>query len=451
MSKMNAARQYIELWHSLEDSLSRGPAGTLRAQACEALERFEDGPDQRTDYTEESFDSLFRPDYGINLANLQQNFDLRPTFHCSVPNISTLLSIVVNDVFVPTNTMVQQLPQGATVMSLARAFAEKPELVKQYLGKLCGNANAAVAVNNMFVHDGVLVHLGKGTKLEKPLQIVNIFNAEAPVMAVRRILIIAEEESQAHILLCDHTQRSGVKYLSNQVVEIFAGENADVEIFDIQEDGADTARVNNVFVRQQGNSHVLLNGNCLAGGVSRNVFTIDVDGPHAQTELYGLVLAGGSQVVDNQVTLKHNSTDCHSNQLFKYALDEDARGAFGGKIVVAHGAERTDAAQTNRNLLGSTGARMNASPQLEIYCDEVKCSHGATTGQLDARQLFYMQTRGIPEEEARAMLTQAFMTDVVNCIHYEPVRERLRMLVERRLSGEPVACASCQPQEGCPR
>ena len=150
--------------------------------------------------------------------------------------------------------------------------------------------------------------------------------------------------------------------------------------------------------------------------------------------------------MDNRATLTHSSTHGESRQLFKNALFGDARVGFGGRIIVKEGAVFTDAAQNNRNILISPDAHMETSPQLEIYCDEVKCSHGATTGQLDERALFYMQTRGIPAEQARRMLTQAFMADVVDNISYEVLRQRLHILVEKRLSGAPESCSSCSSQ-----
>ncbi|MDE6161166.1 MAG: SufD family Fe-S cluster assembly protein, partial [Muribaculaceae bacterium] len=186
-----------------------------------------------------------------------------------------------------------------------------------------------------------------------------------------------------------------------------------------------------------------VNGTTLFGGCPRNNYTIDLNAPGADASVAGMVIAGGTQHTDNATLMRHHAPHCASRQLFKYILDEQASGAFEGLIRVDQDAAFTDAHQTNRNLLASDGATMHTEPQLEIYCDEVKCGHGATTGQLDQQALFYMRTRGIPEAEARMMLMQAFMADVIDTITLPSLHDRLRMLVERRLSGDRRGCGDC--------
>ncbi len=163
--------------------------------------------------------------------------------------------------------------------------------------------------------------------------------------------------------------------------------------------------------------------------------------------LAGMVIGSGKMHVDNDSDIRHMAPRCHSNQLFKYVLDEESKGAFEGSIFVAPGARFTEAYQSNRNILASTTAKMHCKPQLEIYNDDVKCSHGATTGQLDTDALFYMRSRGIPESEARTMLMQAFMVDVIDTVHISGLRERLLHLVDRRFSGTLGDCAGCRSKE----
>ncbi|MDE6396570.1 MAG: SufD family Fe-S cluster assembly protein, partial [Muribaculaceae bacterium] len=169
-----------------------------------------------------------------------------------------------------------------------------------------------------------------------------------------------------------------------------------------------------------------------------------IDGQGATLTIEGMVIEDGDQIIDNSATVLHNVPECTSNQTFKYIVSDRGRGAFEGLIKVAHGAHKTEAYQNDRNLLASPTARMHSRPQLEIYCDDVKCSHGAATGQLDAQALFYMRSRGIDEPEARSMLMKAFMADVIDSIRLEPLRDRLRHLADMRLSGDGDArCEGC--------
>lgn len=444
---MNSLTQYIDLYRAMGatiDAHAPEVMNRLRPAAFEALEKAGTLPLRGTEgYEKSDVAGMFAPDFGLNLERKAFPVDVAASFHCDVPNISTLLGLVVNDSFVAGKTLDRNLPEGLEVMSLAQAAREYPDLVGAHLNRLAADRTATAALNTLLLQDGVFIRARRGCRPEKAVQIVNIFNAAMPLMAVRRVLLVAEEDSAVRVLFCDHSQNPDTDYLSSQVIEVFAAQGSSVELYDIEESSARTRRMSEMFVSQDARSRVSFNGATLYAGLTRNNFNIDVNGDHAETELSGLVIGSGDEVIDNSVSLRHHSHHCTSRQLFKYALFDRANGAFGGKIIVDEGAVRTDAAQNNRNLLASTDARMHAAPQLEIYCDDVKCSHGATTGQLDARALFYMRSRGIPEEEARMMLVQAFMVDVINGISLDALRDRMRMLVEKRLSGTSAACSSC--------
>lgn len=448
---MKSLKQYIDLYtENCDLVMSRLSAlDTLRTPAKEALEAFVATDAPRSSYSESSQEQLLSPDYGLNLSGINFGADVAATFRCGVPNVSSLLALVVNDLFRPTDSLLAHVPEGLEVCSLAETARKYPEIVKTYLNKLAANSTPAIALNNLFLHDGVFVHAKEGCICERPLQIVNIFSAPMPLMAPRRILVVAEPNSSLRILLCDHSQNADIPYLSNEVVEVFCGRGSHVEIYSIEESSNKTQRIGSFYAQQEEGSVLTVSANTLNCGISTNTYNIQLVGAHAETRLGGLVIAEGQQVIENVIHMRHSASDTTSRQLFKYALFEQARGSFGGKIVVDEGAVRTDAAQTNRNLLASDGARMATAPQLEIYCDDVQCSHGATTGQLDENQLFYMQARGIPREEARMMLTQAFMADVVDGISYELIRDRLRQLVEKRLGGERAGCAACASDKTC--
>lgn len=445
---MSSLDQYIDIFEQNRRTIDSGSAelfARLRDDALKALKRSGRFPTKRDEgYEKISLEDMFAPDFGINLARVPFAVDVTQSFRCDVPNVSTLLGVVVNDEFRPTATLLKNCPQGLTVMSLARAASERPELVGQYLGRVAGDGDdVPTNLNTLLMQDGVFVHVAAGTKVDKVVQIVNIFNADASLLALRRVLVVVEDGASLCLLLCDHTQNPDHDYLSDQVVEIALGRGAHLDYCDMEESSDRTSRISQVYVKQQEGSELTVNAMSLTVGRTRNEFRIELDGENCSAEIAGMAIADGSQVIDNSTVILHHVPRCRSNQLFKYLLDGEAQGAFGGLIRVDQGADHTQAYQSNRNMLASTDARMHTTPQLEIYCDDVKCSHGATTGQLDQSALFYMRTRGITVDEARMMLMQAFMSDVIDLVAIDGLRDRLRLLVERRLSGERASCRDC--------
>ena len=199
----------------------------------------------------------------------------------------------------------------------------------------------------------------------------------------------------------------------------------------------------NNFVSQSAYSSVIINNITLSNGFTRNNYQIDLVGERAETWLHGLAIADARQTADNYTLINHKATGCRSNELFKYLLDDEATGVFNGKMVVSPNAQKTEAYQSNRNLLGNRSCRMYSQPKLEINADDVKCSHGMTTGQLDEAALFYMRSRGISTEEAVLMLKFAFTGDVLKGIRLEGLRDRLKLLIDKRLRGELVKCQEC--------
>lgn len=444
---MNSLTQYIELFDANRDTINAHSAELMNRMRDRALDTLRDSrfPDRRDEgFEKTSINEMFAPDFGLNISRVNLPVDLAATFRCDVPNMSTLMGIVANDKFVPTDALVRNLPEGVKVMSLAEAMKSCPGLVGDTYAKVAPLDNIGVAFNTLFAQDGVFIHVGRGVRCEKPIQIVNIFNSTTPLLAVRRMLIVAEPDSKVNVLVCDHSKSDGVSYLSSQVVEIVCRRGSEVEYSDIEESSADTSRYSQMFVRQENGSSFKSNASTLLNGSTRNEFNIAIEGERCSCGLYGMAIGSRKQHIDNLSSVVHAAPRSTSNQLFKYVLDDDATGAFEGGIEVTPAAPFTEAYQSNNNILASEGARMHAKPQLLIYNDDVKCSHGATTGQLNNEALFYMQTRGIPLAEARTMLMQAFMVDVINTLSLEGVRDRLRHLVEKRFDGTLGACHSCR-------
>lgn len=443
---MDSLQQYIDLYlaHSSDiDAHSPQLFNRLRPRALDTLRssRLPEKGDEH--YPEVSVNEMFAPDYGVNINRVNFPVDTTATFHCGVPNISTLLGLVVNDTFVASSTLERNLPEGVTMMSLAEAARQMPHTIEAYLGRAADDSDPAVALNTLLLQDGVFVYIPRGIRLERPLQLVNIFNAAAPLMAVRRVVVVVDTDASASMLVCDHSQDQTVRYLSNQVVEIYLGSGASLEYYDLEESSAATSRLSQLYACQDAGSRLTVNGTTLVGGVTRNNYRVTVDGDRAETQLAGMAIASDTQIVGSMTDVRHRSEGSTSRQMFKYVLEDNAVGSFYGTIAVDEKAIGTNAYQTNRNILASADARMHTRPQLEIYCDDVKCSHGATVGQLDASALFYMQSRGIPLAEARMMLMQAFMADVIDTVTLPALKTRLQQLVETRLCGRRALCADC--------
>lgn len=447
---MNALQQYIDLYDTNRQAIDAHcpePINTLRQQARDALNdnRLPGTADEGYEKTDVA--AMFAPDYGVNINRMRIPVDIAATFRCDVPNISTLLGVVVNDKFVATDTLTKNCPQGLTVMSLSQAARQYPSLVERYYGKIAPLNDASTALNTMFVQDGVFIHADKGFSSDKAVQIVSIFSSPTPLLAMRRIVVALEEDAQLQVLMCDHTQDATQRFLSSQVVELYTAKGAKLDYYDLEETSPLTSRMSQLYASQSEGSSLLVNCSTLSSGTTRNEFNVSLDGPHCSTLLAGMVTASGKMHVDNSSSIVHAAESCHSDQLFKYVLDNESTGAFEGSITVTPNGRFTEAYQSNRNILAGDKARMHTKPQLLIFNDDVKCSHGATTGQLDQQALFYMRTRGIPYAEARTMLMQAFMADVIDTVRLDSLRDRLHHLVENRLAGRKASCQTCH--SGC--
>ena len=445
-------QQYIDLYNEHREAFHRdAPAAlnALRERALQVVATTPLPPRGSDDHEAIDLPEMFATDYGLNVSRLNIDPRLAESFHCDVPNLSTALWCVAGDVPRPTATALRPMP-GVDVMTLRQAGQRCPELLEQYLGRAADISQPVVALNTLLAQDGLLIHVHEGVTCPKPIQLVNILNATAPMMAVRRLLVVADSGANVKLLLCDHTQRDGVPMLSLQVTEVFACEGATIDVYDLEEATAATRRVNASFVSQSDNSNVLVDTITLSGGTTRNEITVDANGPGTETHLLGMAIADGSQTVDNRTLIRHHAPRCDSNEMYKYVLDDKAVGGFEGRIRVDEGCPRVEAYQGNRNLLAAATARMHTKPQLEIYTDDVRCSHGTTIGQLDDDALFYMQSRGIPRDTARTMLMQAFMADVIDAVRLDVLRDRLRHLVDKRFAGQLASCAKCPIQSHRP-
>ena len=403
--------------------------------------------------------SLFAPDYGLNLNRLEIPVDPYEAFRCDVPNLSTNLYFVVNDSFyrndkreVKNNSSLityhSSLPEGVIISSMR----EHPEIVERYYAKLAKTSEDGVtALNTMLAQDGMLVYVPKDVKVERAIQVINILkatprNAQRQVndlMVNRRVLIVLEQGAELKMLFCDHAA-DDCNFLATQVIEAFVGDNARLDLYCLEETHYKNVRVSNVYIEQQRNSRVRHNVITLHNGITRNKLDLSLAGEGAECECYGCVIADKEQHVDNNTLITHKVPHCTSNELYKYVLDDKATGAFAGRVLVEHGAQKTSSQMTNQNLSASKTARMYTQPMLEIYADDVKCAHGSTVGQLNDAALFYMQQRGISVKEAKLLLEFAFINEVIDQMELVPLRDRLHYLVEQRFRGQLSKCEGCK-------
>ena len=441
-----SSAQYLTLYRECRELIARHSCDVMNALRDEAYRHLEQSgfPTKRVeDYKYTDVEALFAPDYGLNIGRLDIPVNPYDVFKCDVPNMSTSLYFMVNDTFYNRALPKATLPDGVILGSLKELSAQHPELVAKHYGQLARTEEDAVtALNTLLAQDGLFVYVPKGVVVEKPIQLVNILRADVNFMANRRVLIIVEDNAQARILACDHTTDE-VDFLATQVIEVFVGRGASFELYELEESTPRTTRLSNLYVQQEADSRVHINDITLVGGTTRNTTRVTLAGRGAHIDLCGMAIADKQQHVDNHTFIDHAVSDCTSHELYKYVLDDEATGAFAGKVLVREGAQHTDSQQTNRNLCLTRQARMYTQPQLEIYADDVKCSHGATVGQLNEDALFYMQQRGISFVEARQLLMRAFVGEVIDGVGLEALRDRLHHLVEKRFRGELGKCGDC--------
>jgi len=445
---MSAEKNYIDIFSQNRALIDKGSAGAmnaLRDKALECFTRYGLPHKGLEEYLHTDVRSWFEPDWGMNLSRVDMHVDQAQAFKCNVPNLSTLLYFLSNDVFAASDTAANvQLPQGVIVCSLSEAAARYPAIVDAYYGRLADMERPGVAaLNTMFAQDGMFVYVPDGVVVEKALQLVTLLQSPVDLLTNRRILVVLGRRSQLTLLLCDHALAAN-KYLTTQVVEVFAGDGSNLKLYDLEETHNANLRVSDYYISQEADSTIETDFVTLHNGSTRNSVYQTFKGQGSTLSLNGIAITDKEQHVDNMTFVDHRVSDCTSSELFKYVLDDSSTGAFAGKVLVRHGAQHTESQQTNRNICLTREARMFTQPQLEIYADDVKCSHGATVGQLDEKAMFYMQQRGIPMEEARMMLMQAFVGEVIGKVTLEPLRDRLNRLVEKRFRGELSQCEGCR-------
>jgi len=443
---MSSEKQYIDLVRqnrSLIDGHSVPRISRCRTAALAYLES--NGlPTRRTEeYRYTDIEAMLAPDYGLNLRRISQRVNPADAFRCDVPNLSTLLFFAVNGTELLRSRTSAALPEGLEVAKISDFCSKNPDFIERYYNVLATRyGDSLTALNTMLCQDGIVVRLRRGCKIDRTVQILHLLRSDVPLMANRRVLVVAEPGAEARLLFCDHAIDRHA-FLSTQTVEVYLEERSRLDLYCMEETHADCRRISNVIVSQKEGSRFAHHSYTLTCGQTRNTLTVSLDGSGAECSLCGLVTADGSQHVDNNTLIVHHAPGCRSSELYKYVLEGQAVGAFAGKVMVEKGAQKTVSEEVNQNLCLSREARMLTQPMLEIYADDVKCSHGSTVGQLSEAAMFYMRQRGLSSEEAQQLLKIAFAAEVTDKVELAPLRDRLHYLVEKRFRGELGHCASC--------
>lgn len=415
--------QYTELYDEVKGLLQKQSCQALNAQREKAMETFRTLglPSKKVErYRYTDVEKAFAPNYGLSLAPL-----------------------IIKDV--PYVYAMKDAPIDVTpYYNMAVDAAVTADGKKTDITRLRGEykPDALTALNTALAHDALLVYVPKGTKAEAPVRIENILSGQQDTMIVRRVLLIMEECSEATVFFVDHV-KDDHNFLSLQVIEVIAKDGAHLDMYELEETHEKCNRFSNLYIKTGRDVTVRHNNITLNNGVTRNGIDVYMQGVNSEVTLNGAVIADHTQHVDNNTIIDHQVPQCTSNELYKYVIDDEAVGAFAGKIMVREDAQQTSSQETNNNMCASSDARMYTQPMLEIYADDVKCAHGSTVGVMDETALFYMQQRGIPLETARTMLKNAFIAQVVDEMKWESFRDRLHILVDKRLSKE-ERCGTCK-------
>ncbi len=346
------------------------------------------------------------------------------------------LLVFVNGRYSGALSSVKGLPEGVIVGALADAVKSHPDLVRAHLGRHAGGEGRAfAALNTAFLYDGGFVYVPQGVQMPEPVQFLYLTVPGAePTVSHPRSLVVVEREARCAVVESYASFGEGV-YLTNAVTELVAADGARVDCYRIQRESLQAYHVGTTATHQGRDSTVNVHPVAFGSALARHDIRVVLDGENGLALLNGLYIMGGAQHVDHHTTIDHAKPHCESHEYFNGVLDGRSRGVFNGRIIVRPGAQRTDSKQTNNNLVLSEEARADSQPQLEIYADDVKCTHGATLGPIDDKAMFYLTSRGIPAAEARSLLTYGFGAEIIDRMEIAPLRAQLDRWIRHRLLG----------------
>ncbi|MFT6814448.1 MAG: Fe-S cluster assembly protein SufD [Sphingobacteriales bacterium] len=424
---------FIDQFDALEKQLngqSSKPIHSIRKEALADFSKLGIPTKKNEQYKYTSLNTLVSSEFGTPEKVEQKDIDHLKTELKIEEDVHKI--ILINGQFI---NELSHFGENLEVRSLAECITQEHPAVMQNLSAENPDKDAFRALNTAFIRDGVFIHIKKGQNITKPVLIKNIaFNQKRNTIINTRNLFLLEESSSVKII-----QESGKKEANdyrvflNTANDCIVGKNAFLHGYKVQDDLESTVKINSTWIRQARDSNYKQVTVTLNGGLVRNNVHVQLQGENAHTELNGVWVIDGIQHVDNHLVIDHQVPRCESNQLYKGIMDDKSSGVFSGRVIVRQDAQQTNAYQTNNNILLGDSATIDTMPQLEIFADDVKCSHGATTGQLDEEQLFYLRSRGLGLKDAKALLLNAFANEVVDKIEIDYIKNRLQKAIEGKL------------------
>ena len=432
---MDLKEKLVASFLAFENKVSTDTESEIHDIRSDAFTHFEENgfptrKDEEWKYT--SLKSVLRHDYNVfpEAEKALAYADVKKYF---LHEIESYKIVFIDGVY---SSFLSETTHDGYDICLLSAALKKPKykmVIDHYFNTIASNKDSIASLNTAFAKEGAYIHIPKNTVLPKPIQIVHFSTGnEANVLLQPRNLIVVGENSYVQILE-RHQSLSENVVLTNSVTEIFANKRAIVDYYKIQNDRRSSSLIDNTFVKQQQNSIVSVNTFSFGGNLTRNNLDFYQEGEQCNSNLNGITIIGEKQHVDNHTLVHHKFPNCESNELYKGIFADKSTGVFNGKVIVDKVAQKINAFQQNNNILMDDGATINSKPQLEIFADDVKCSHGCTIGQLDEESLFYMRTRGIPKKEAKGLLLYAFANDALEKIKIPELKARITKLIANKL------------------
>ena len=403
----------------------------IRTEAIKTFEEkgFPTKKEEAWKYT--SLNKILKEDYSVfpKQENAIEYSDIKKYF---IHDIDTYKIVFIDGKY--SSHLSQTTHDGIDICLMSSALS-KPKyqlIIENYFNKVAAK-DSLTSLNTAFSNEGAYIHIPKNKLVDKPIQIINFSTGnEAATMLQPRNLVVVDENSHVQIIE-RHQSLTDNPVLTNSVTEIFGNKRAIVDYYKIQNDNLNASLIDNTFVNQKHESHVSVHTFSFGGKLTRNNLNFYQNGEHMDSTLNGITIIGDKQHVDHNTLVHHIEPNCESHQDYKGIFNDSATGVFNGKVVVNKEAQKTNAFQSNNNILLSDKATINSKPQLEIFADDVKCSHGCTIGQLDESAMFYMRSRGIPEKEAKALLMFAFSNNVLSSVKIPEIKQRITKIIANKL------------------
>lgn len=435
MSKMDLQEKLVSSFMVFENQGKLDLDSNIHAMRTEAISAFEKQgfptkKDEEWKYT--SLKAVLNHDYSV-FPKIENNIEFKDVKKYFLHEIESYKVVFIDGVY---SSFLSSTTHDGYDICLLSAALKKPKykiVLDNYFNTIADKNNSITNLNTAFSTEGAYINIPKNTVLPRPIQIVNFYTGnEKEILLQPRNLVVVGENSHVQIIE-RHQSLSDNVVLTNSVTEIFANKKAIIDFYKIQNDNENASLIDNTFVQQKEHSIASVNTFSFGGKLTRNNLEFYHEGEHIESHLNGISILDKKQLVDNHTLVKHQHPNCESFELYKGIYDDASTGVFNGKVIVDQEAQKTNAFQQNNNILIGDKATINAKPQLEIFADDVKCSHGCTIGQLDESALFYMQSRGIPAKEAKALLLYAFGNEVVEKIKIPELKSRITKLIANKL------------------